>query len=85
MGESTNADTLKKYLIGIIITVLASSVFAATGWNFKQTSEIAEKYISKEEFKQFSKMNAEDHAAIRFTLDRIYEKLLDLHIHEDEE
>ena len=79
MEKSTNQDTLKKYLIGIVITVLASSVFAATGWNFKKTSEIAEKYVSKEDFAKFTEHNNKEHEAIQLKLDKIYDKILEFH------
>ena len=79
MGESKSTDTLKKYLIGIATTLLAFSVTAATAWNFKTTSEMAEKYTLKPDFAKFMIHNEKEHAAIQLKLDKIYSTMLELH------
>ena len=79
MSDTIRSETLKKYIIGMIITILATSVCAATGWNFKKTSEIAERYLSKDDFSNFVFYNNEEHCEIKKKLDKIYDQLLKLY------
>ena len=39
--------TMNKIIIGGIITVVVGIVLAATGWNFKATAEMPEKFVLK--------------------------------------
>lgn len=68
----------KNIIIGAVLTLITALLIAATGWNFKATAEIPEKYVLRSE-------NEADHRAINKKLDRIYELILELHMQEHEE
>lgn len=85
----TEDSTIKQYVIGVFIILTATTVLAATGWNFSKVSEIPEKYILKIELKELIHENKEDHLRIEAKLDRIIQTLLrhsmSEHFHPEEE
>jgi hypothetical protein len=79
MAESDN--TLKQIIVGIIILLTATTIVAATGWNFSQVSKIPEKYVLKESMHNMMKENREDHIRITQELHNIRDLLIEHHTH----
>ena len=56
--------------------MVAGLLIVATGWNFKATAEMPEKYVNKEEQRIFIDRNDDEHKRISEKLDRIIDHLL---------
>ena len=71
----------KKILIGAGVTIGASLIIAATGWNFLVTASMSDKFVQKSDFnlafKTFSECNEKDHDRIKTKLDKIYDLLME--------
>ena len=70
----------KKILIGAGVTIGASLIIAATGWNFLVTANMSDKFVQKSDFKIFSECNEKDHDRIKDKLDKIYDLLMQHYI-----
>jgi hypothetical protein len=80
MTESDN--TLKQIIVGIIILVTATTILAATGWNFSQVSKMPEKYVLKDSMHNLMKENRDDHIRITEELYHIRDLLIEHHTHD---
>ena len=68
---------MNKRIVSIIGVLVAGMVLAATGWNFKATAEIPEKYVTKDELKTFDTRNYTEHQRILRKLDEIHVILIE--------
>ena len=71
---------LKKILIGASVTIGASLIIAATGWNFLATANMSDKFVQKSDFLMFAECNERDHDRIKTKLDKIYDLLMQHYI-----
>lgn len=71
-------NSLKQFIIGILILLFTGAVMGATGWNFTQVSSIPENYMKKTEIRAFIERNRQDHKDIEHKLDRLLELILQL-------
>jgi hypothetical protein len=67
---------MNKIIIGAIVTILVGLVLTATGWNFKATADMPEKYVQKEDLQIFIEHNDKEHDNIQKKLDKIYDLLI---------
>jgi len=68
---------MNKIIIGGIVTLIIACVLAATGWNFKATAEMTEKFLLKSDHEIFVKRNDRSLETINNKLDKIYDHLIE--------
>ena len=67
---------MNKIILGGVVTLVVAGILAITGWNFKVTAEVSEKYVKKTEQQIFIERNDEEHQQISKKLDKIYDHLI---------
>jgi len=60
---------MTKVIMGIMISVVAGCILAATAWNFSAVASMSEKYVIKED-------NSREHGQINEKLDNITDILM---------